>query len=419
MIQSYKEEVTSRRNKAAIFWLIVFVFSCFLYLFFQGYYLNIDFKDIQNKKDPRASDILKQFWIVKMQIFPNPEQIYIWKKQYNNWDKKIMDYWYYNVEVYSSWYIPINFNIQINKEYPIFYETINQFKKFRYHGIPLVFDDISKLDDNYLVFSKKDKSIEVLNQKFKLINTFESNYLYIGYKYFSDNWYIYAYDNETNLLKPFISKETKLTIFCKSPKIYHNRLFCYDNMDFIDWSKMKWEEKVVKINDNLILTDNFIYNNWNWWDWGTYEHANKFIYDPENLVHINKMPYILENGLLYQIEKTKKTQFILPDIDIIKTSFEFWNELILIWYKWQESVFLLIDEKKMYSGKFNNIDPKKISVKKQNWVYLFNTWENIYVYYKWSQKLLSTLKWINIKIIDDIAFFIKDSKNYYVNFNEE
>ena len=418
MIQSYKEEVTSRRNKAAIFWFVVFVFSGFLYLFFQGYYLNLDLKDIK-VADTKPSNILKQFWIIKMQVFPEPQEIYIDKVRYWNWDKKILDYWFYPVEIYSSWSIPVNFDIEINKDHPIFYETINQFKRFKYHKLDMTFDELYKVDDYYLWFIKKDKTVNIINNKFKLINVFKTDFMYIWYKYFSDNWYIYYYDSELNLLKPYTSKDTKLWLYCSNARTYHDRLFCYDHMDFIDWSEMKWEEKVLRINNNLILTENYIYNNWNWWDWWTYPQSWKFTFDPSNLVHINKMPYLIEDGLIYQMDKSKKIQFKLPWIDIIKNSYSFWNETVLVWYRWQDAVFLLIDDKRIYSWVLDNKDISKTTVNKYNWIYLFNTWNRVFLYYKWSPKLLSILSWNDIKFIEDIAFFKKDSKNYYLKLSEE
>ncbi len=41
MIESYQTEVARKQRAARIFWLIVFMFSGFLYFFFQGYYPDI------------------------------------------------------------------------------------------------------------------------------------------------------------------------------------------------------------------------------------------------------------------------------------------------------------------------------------------------------------------------------------------
>ena len=395
--------------------MTVLVVAFFLYLFFQGYYLNIDF----NINKPKQAPILKQFWIINLKAFPNPDNIFIWWKGYGNGSKTIYDYGKYKTEIYKKWYIWVVFDIILNQNYPIYYDTVNLFKKLTYVKMVWVFDDITKVDDYYFVQKKWDKLIEVYNQKLKPIKSFLNDYIYLGYKYFQNNGSIYVYDFENNLLKPYISKDTGLEVKCNNPRVMHSRLFCFDIMDFIDGSMMQWNEKVLRINSNIILTENYIYNNWNWWDWGTYEHANKFIYDPDNLVHIDNMPFIVEDGYLYNLENKKKTQFTLPEIDIVKKSFEFSKETLLVWYKEDETVFVLIDEKRKYYWDLWKIDPSKIDVMKLNWAYIFNTGNNLYLYYKGSESLTKILTWDDISIIDNLAFFKKDWINYTMDLNEE
>lgn len=412
MIQSYNEEIRWRRNIAAIFWLIVFIFSMLLYMFFQWYYLNINFES-SNKKDIVPIEV-KRYWIINMQVVPTPEKITINKQDYSNWSKKKVDYWDYNVSITNSWYIPVNFNIEINNNFSIFYETISQFKKFKYKAIDTKYDDIEKVDNYYLAFSNKNKIVNVLDNNLKPKDAFVTDYPYIWHKYFSNNWEIYIYDADNNFLKPFSDKDEK-QVNCRNARVYHYRLFCYDVMDFIDWSKMEWSEKVLRINDNLILTNWFVYNNWNWWDWWTYELSPKYYLDPENIVHIDNLPFILEDWLLYKMEANSKTVYKLDDFDSIKTSYEFWNEVILIGNKSPDVVFSIYDEKKKYWWKLWNIDPKRIKVVKLNDAYFFLTDKNIYLYYKGAEKIIKILDWEDIKLIWNEVFFKKNWNNYHLN----
>ncbi|EKE27601.1 MAG: hypothetical protein ACD_3C00188G0017 [uncultured bacterium (gcode 4)] len=417
MIQSYKEELHSARNKSAIFWFIVFVLSIFLYLFFQWYYINVDFKVDSMKTQPQS--ILKQFWIINVKVFPNPELILINEKTYWNWSKSIFDYGNYSIDIFKKDYIPVKLSININKSFPIYYETLNLFKKFQYSPIESQYDTIAKMDTNYLAFSKKDSSILVLNQKFKPIRIFADSFIHLGYKYFSNNGQMMVYDIENNIVKPLLSKEEWLPLMCKDAKVFHNRLFCFDIMDFIDWNAMRWTEKVTKINDNLILTSNFVYNNGNWWDWWTYEHSNESIYNPDNLVHIDNMPHIVEEWILYNLENTKKTKIIIDNLDTVSNTFEFWKDTILLWYKWDIPNFIIYDEKKSYIWEMPKTDLKKVTVSKVKWAFIFNTWNNLYLYYKNSKSMISILKWDNINVIDNVAFFQKEWKNYYMNLIQE
>lgn len=417
MIKTYKEEIYSRRNKNAIFRLIVFIFSCILYLFFQWYYIKLDIKiDSWNTIKPS----LKQFWIVNIRTNINPDNIFINWKNYNNWNKEILDYWRYKIEIYWKDILPAVFEIAINKDYPIFLETINLFKKFKYSKFNSNFDKIFKVDDNYFVFQKNSKIIEVYDKKFVFQKIFTNNFLYIWDKYFSNNWVIYAYDFENNIIKPFKIKEDSLDqTICENPKIIGTKLFCNDNMTFIDWTKFSSKNPIIKVNENIILTSDYIYNNLNLWNWGSYNYKNKEITNPINLVHIDNVPYILEDGYLHMLNNKNKIWIVIPEIQNIKNAIDFSDEVILVWFNWDKKTFLIIDWKKRYTWELWDIDILNLKINKINWVYIFNTWKNLFLYYKWSPNIQNILSWENIKLIDNIAFFNRWDKSYYLNLLQE
>lgn len=417
MIKTYQEEVNSRRNKAAIFWFFVFLSSVFLYMFFQWYYIKIDFQlDSNNSKTPQP--IIKQFGIINLRTQPNPDNIFINWVSYSNWDKKINDYGKYGVEIYKKWYIPAIFDIIINKDYPIFYDIINIFKIWEYSKIDIKFDEISKVDGYYFLKNKNDKTIWVYSLDFKPLKIFFTDLSYIWYKYFSDNWKIYTYDYELNYLKELIDQKTNLEINCKNSRVLHGRLFCFDIMDFIDGSSMEEWQTVLRINNNIILTNEYIFNNWNWWDWWSYEKTNDIIFDPDNLVHIDNMPFILEDWYLYSLQDNKKKKFEINEIDIIKKWFEFWKETMLIGYKNDELIFVLFNEKRKYVWSLAKTDANEVEIIKHKWAYLINTSKNLYLYYKWAKQLYSILSWEDILIFDNIINFKKDSNNYFLNINQ-
>jgi hypothetical protein len=45
-------------------------------------------------------------------------------------------------------------------------------------------------------------------------------------------------------------------------------------------------ENILKINENIILTKNYVYNNSNS-NWNSYNHENEEISDSENIVHVS------------------------------------------------------------------------------------------------------------------------------------
>ena len=95
MIHSYNEEVKIKRRKNIIFWTIVFFLAWYLYLFFQGYYLNVDF----NLKTPKKENLFKQFWIINIQVFPDQDDIKVnWIKYWilagiNRWNHWFVENW--------------------------------------------------------------------------------------------------------------------------------------------------------------------------------------------------------------------------------------------------------------------------------------------------------------------------------------
>lgn len=411
MIKTYKEEIYSRRNKNAIFRLIVFIFSCLLYLFFQWYYIKLDIKvDSWNTIKPS----LKQFWIANIRTNINPENIFINWKWYSNWNKEILDYWKYKVEIYWKNILPAVFDIVINKDYPIFFETITLFKKFKYSRFNWNFEKIYKVDDYYFVSQKNSKSIEIYDKNFSLQKVFVNNFLYIWNKYFSNNWIIYVYDFDSNTVKPFTLKEWGDEISCNYPRVIDSKLFCNDNMSYIDWTKFKWNNKIIKIDENIILTSDMIYNNSNLWNWWSYEYFNKTITNPINIVHIDNIPYILEDWFLNPLNE-KKSKFVIPELQNIKNATDFWDDIVLVWLSWNKKNFLILDWKRRYSWDLWDIDIVNLRVSRVNWVYFFNTWKNLLLYYKWSSDLLNILSWEDIRIVDNIVFFNKWDKSYYLN----
>jgi hypothetical protein len=90
-----------------------------------------------------------------------------------------VDYGNYAIEAFKKDYITVDLSIDINKSFPIYYETINMFKKFQYLPLENIFDDIKKMDGNYLAFSKKSSSIVVLNQKYKPIRILANNFTHL------------------------------------------------------------------------------------------------------------------------------------------------------------------------------------------------------------------------------------------------
>lgn len=417
MIKSYIQDIKSRRNKAAIFWLLVFISSIFLYLFFQWYYLSIDFKlDSKNGRNP--TPVLRQFWIINIKVSQNPDNIFINWKWYSDGSKEMVDYGKYKVEIYKTWSISSEFDVFINKNYPIFFEDIYLFNKFKYSKFWENYSRIEKVE-NYYFGIKNDWRIVILDWNLDFYWSIDNTFAYLWHKYFANNSKIFVYDYLENKTKPFFKNKEEVQIECQKPIVYNDKLFCYDTMTFVDWNKIIKKNETIKIiNPNIIMTENYIYNNSNSSNWSNYDNKYKIIYEPQNIVHLENKPYILENWILYDLENPTKLKLEIPELDEIKKTQEFGKELVLIGYKWSETRFVIINEKRRYIWILDKINANDIIISNNNWVYFINTSKNLYLYYKWSKKLTNILVWENIKIIENRVFFKKNSNNYYFDLSE-
>lgn len=413
MIQSYNDEIKNKKRKNIIFRIIVFSFASYLFLFFQGYYLNIDFNFIT--KEPQK--VFKQFWIINILTLPEADNITINWINYKNNSRSIFDFWTYSVKISKSWYIPVSLNFNINKENSYYTNTINLIKKLYYYSIPENFSSIYKVDNYYLAYDEKLKLIKILDANFKLKKAFYAkDYIYLWQNYFSLYWKIYIYDFSSNSPIPYISKVTTLQATCKVSRIIAWNLFCYDFMNYIS-KDLNTNENILKINNDIILTKNYVYNN-SVSNWSSYKHEDEEISDSENIVHISWLPYYLKNWSLWKFQKWTKEKYEISLIDNIVKAENFWDELMLIGYKNNQKVFVLIDFNRKYNWILSEISIDNLEISKTNWIYLFKTPENIYFYYKWWSNLIKIIDWDILNIVWNIIFFKKNDKNYFINFWE-
>ena len=128
---------------------------------------------------------------------------------------------------------------------------------------------------------------------------------------------IYSYSLETEKFIAVIDRITKLPLQCTDIAYYNEKLFCRDTMQFIGPNAGDITEKILAINDHIILTPKYIYNGDSAnTSWKYFEYQTGSVSSPENIVHISKIPYFLEKGSLSLIEpssSTKSTSVKKPD----------------------------------------------------------------------------------------------------------
>lgn len=123
MIPSYKADLQARKMKNRIFWTIVLLFSGFLYLFFQGYYIN--YEQLFRPDDTSKQAFLKPFGIIDIHVFPSPDAITINNENYDNNSKTIFDLGHYDISVKKDRYLSPHFSVEITQKNPFYADTVN------------------------------------------------------------------------------------------------------------------------------------------------------------------------------------------------------------------------------------------------------------------------------------------------------
>jgi len=143
MIHSYKKELRSRARKNFIFWVAVFLFTAFLYFFFQGYYPN--YRELFSPTDEPKKSFLKPFGIIDIHVFPSPDSIRVNADNYSNSSRTIFDLGTYNVQINKEGYLNPSFPIEITHTNPFYSNTINLLRLPKYAPTNFPFSTIERV----------------------------------------------------------------------------------------------------------------------------------------------------------------------------------------------------------------------------------------------------------------------------------
>lgn len=171
MIQSYKEEIRTKRIAARTFWLVVFVFAGFLYFFFQGYYPSIDFRLMNimgsgNVSGEERGVSIRSFGIVNVKAFPLTSILTLNTVSYGNDEKKMVDYGDYTLNISGEAYLPGNLHFSINREKPYYIDSINLVRRPTYTRYQKHIDRISKIDTDTWIARSEPNNILLFEKDF-------------------------------------------------------------------------------------------------------------------------------------------------------------------------------------------------------------------------------------------------------------
>lgn len=410
MIPSYQEELRIRKNKDRIFWLIVAIMTVFLYFFFQGYYPN--YERFLDRSDTSKQAFLKPFGIIDIHVFPSPDSIWINNEYYNNNSKTIFDLGEYMLSIQKKGYLPITFPLDITKKSPFYTNVVNLFMLPEYSTLPIAFESLSPYNDFFLLRTAGTGSYALVDSDFQVLHRIQTDYRFIGGLYFRDTGNIYSYSPDTEKFLNVIDRETGLPLQCKNISYYGEKLFCHDTMRFVGSKTSDIREKILAINDKVVVTSKYLYNQDSAnTSWKYFEYQTGSLSLPETVVHIKKIPYLFEKGILSPIDKTSTLSLRKQDwgMDILSQAVQFDSETIILGEKSGRGRFQIIDTEKQFSGVFDFDHTADVKVYKLSGAYIFTTPRAAYIYYKGAKEIVKILDNVDIiQMVDSKIFFNKD-----------
>ena len=303
MIPSYAQSIHNRKKKGLIFWMIVLFFTGFLYLFFQGYYIN--YQELFRSVDTSKQSFLKPFGIIDLHVFPSPDRISINGDNYDNSSKTIFDLGSYIVSIKKEGYISLEFPIKITKTNPFYSNTVNLLRLPEYQPTGLDFDRIDRVNGVFFAKPASGNIVWILDDAYQIIRIINNGYVYLGAEYFTSGNMLFEYDREGDKFKSVLSPETNKPVECSSWKLLGDAPFCPELSKFFGLGTPGITEPIREANNQLVVTDRYIYNqDKNAPTWQYYEYQNKSIHSPISLIHIENIPFVLENSSLAPLDKT-------------------------------------------------------------------------------------------------------------------
>lgn len=418
-IETYKENVRTANIRKVFFWILVIILTFFLYFFFQWYY--IDTRVLLNNNSSSDSEanngnLIKPFWVIELNVLPQSNSIQINDKWFNNSLRWIFDYWNYKIDIEKIDYFGVKLDITLNKKLEYYANNIYLIKNPKLNEIPFEYDRVEKMDDNYLFHTST--GYLVYDSSFKKLNELNISYKYIGYTYFTNEWNIYIYDLDNNVVVPLLKKDG--TIYtCENTKLYDKDLYCIDtNKMLTNFSISPGKDTLIKINKDINITTKYISSNYSG-KYYNYEINTDYIRSADNLIHIKGLPYIIKDGILYSLYDLTDNNIIktfpLPNIKKIEYAYDFGWESMLVGKKDGKYIANLLDSLYNYEidlSFLKNLNNFKITQEK--WVYIIKNDKEIYIYYKWGQ-LIKFIDWEELKVLNSFVFLKKDGKQYYID----
>ena len=135
MLENYEKELSQKRFERRIFWIVVWFFSIFLYLFFQGYYpyIKLDISGYFAQTTSGSTDdrpqIVRAFGIINIRTTPSPDSISVNGQNFINGDKVIYDYGEYAIKIEKAGYIGLETTATLDKRNPFLIEALDLLKK--------------------------------------------------------------------------------------------------------------------------------------------------------------------------------------------------------------------------------------------------------------------------------------------------
>lgn len=416
-ILTYAQEVRARRRNDTIFWLVTTVFACFLYLFFQGYYVN--YRQIFTHAPDAKQTFLKPFGIIDIHAVPSPDGMIINNAPYNNNSKTIFDLGNYTASIWKEGYINLDFPIAITRENPFYASLVNLIREPKYRLFDYSFDTMHRADGALFVTSGSGKELTTLSSNYEPLQKTITTLMPFQNEYFLSGSVLNRFNTSTDTFIPVTDRDGKTKASCTKWETHAEIPYCPTFGKFYGPNAPDTIEKFIFVGNSIGQTRDTLWNLKQDGNWQSYPYTNPLITHPKSLFHIAKIPYVLQDGKILELDVPNsiiETYPFLSFLDTLENTIEVGSDTVLLGRKDGQNRAIVFEREKHFIFELPNESLSDIKINAWNGVYVITSKKSAYIYYKGARNIFQVLSSVDILYArDSIVFFRKDGYRYMLD----
>jgi hypothetical protein len=433
MLDSFHEEIRRKRHSYILFWVIVLGFAVLLYMFFQGYYVNVSlgFKKLLHAGSTTLissaswvvappESLLKSFGIINLRVTPEPNSMTINGAAYKNGDKQIFDYGVYSLDVQNPGYLPIQIRIELSRNKSFYLNTINMLRLWAESQNSSNLTSIVKNGSNWIATTQSG-GYEIIKTPYwsgsVIPMTTASGVIrwatrHIGEGFFSSGSTLFA---STPLGVLTSTELPKWVVLCPDAQMIRWDIFCPKLWTFLTGKYRDLREKIIEANSELIRTSNSIIRlGGTFFNSSTPLTSTVSFSGASHILTYHDRLMIHNSGRLYDLDKGL-TEARIVGLDSIEATKKFGDETIVIGKFGSKNRLIMEDGKNDPIIVDLNVDSiTGADIQEYSGAYFITLPGVVLVYYKWAIEPVVIVKWEILALVGTTVFYKRNGLTYTI-----